>query len=238
MIKYLFFDLDGTLLNMPSQDAFVNEYFKGLSSVLSTNGYDAKKAIDSLSKGLYFMIKNDGKVSNEEVFWNVFFKNYDCNKDVINLLSSYYENDFDEVKVTTSSYDGLNDCLQNAKEKGYKLILSTNPIFPRVATLKRISWAGLDYSLFDYITTYENSSYCKPNIKYYESIFEKFNIDPKEVIMFGNDTAEDMVISLSGAKTYLVDDCIIDKPHSYQINYRSAMKDAIKFINCLENIND
>ena len=43
--------------------------------------------------------------------------------------------------------------------------------------------AGLSTDDFALITTYDNSSYCKPNPKYYVEILEKFGLKPEECLM-------------------------------------------------------
>lgn len=43
-----------------------------------------------------------------------------------------------------------------ARERGLRVALATNPIFPMIATRQRIAWAGLDRKDFELCTTYEN----------------------------------------------------------------------------------
>ncbi|MBQ2720385.1 MAG: HAD family hydrolase, partial [Clostridia bacterium] len=96
-------------------------------------------------------------------------------------------------------------------ERGFEVVLATNPIFPPVATLSRISWAGLSAESFSLITNYSNSSYCKPNPKYYREILSKIGKAPEECLMVGNDVEEDMVAQSLGMKVFLLTDCIINK---------------------------
>lgn len=77
-----------------------------------------------------------------------------------------------------------------------KTVLAINPIFPRSAVESRIGWAGLDVSDFEYITTYENSWYCKPNPEYYNEILSKLNLQSGECPIVGNDVTEDMVAQI------------------------------------------
>ena len=105
------------------------------------------------------------------------------------------------------------------KSKNIKVILSSNPVFPKVAMLTRLSYVGLRESDFEYITSYENSCYCKPNPKYFEEILQKNNLKPDEVVFFGNSQQEDIIPASScGIKAYLVD----KNPLSYDV-----MKDVI-----------
>ena len=51
-----------------------------------------------------------------------------------------------------------------------------------------MSYVGLTFDDFDYVTTYENSHNCKPNPQYFIDLLNKFNLKPSEVILFGNNT--------------------------------------------------
>ena len=74
-IKAVLFDLDGTLLPM-DQDVFVKAYFSGIAAKLAPFGYEPKALIDAIWAGTVKMIKNDGRITNEEAFWNCFISVY------------------------------------------------------------------------------------------------------------------------------------------------------------------
>ena len=92
-----------------------------------------------------------------------------------------------------------------------RVVLATNPIFPAIATEQRIAWAGLTPDDFELYTTYENSNYCKPNVKYYEQILSKIGVRADECAMVGNDVGEDMLAEKLGMKVFLLTDCLINK---------------------------
>lgn len=232
MIKNLLFDLDGTLLPM-DQDLFVEKYFKALAMKLSKYGYEPKKLIQNVYAGTMTMIKNHGEYTNEEVFWNLFKSIYgdDVIKD-IPTFEEFYKNEFIAAKEACGFNENSRLLIKRLKEEGYNLILATNPIFPEVATKERIKWAGLDFDDFTLVTTYENSHYCKPNLKYYSEILEKLNLNPKESIMIGNDVGEDMVSKSLGLKVFLLTDCLINKVnHDINIYPNGGFKELNEFIN-------
>ena len=69
-MKAVLFDLDGTLLPM-DQDVFNKAYFGALSKKLAPRGYEPKSFIDSVWAGVIAMLRNDGKNTNEQVFWQI-----------------------------------------------------------------------------------------------------------------------------------------------------------------------
>ena len=95
--------------------------------------------------------------------------------------------------------------------EGIGLTAATNPIFPAIATESRIRWAGLQPEDFELYTTYENSSYCKPNLDYYRQILDKLHLVPEECMMVGNDAGEDMIAKQLGMQVFLLTDCLISK---------------------------
>ena len=117
---------------------------------------------------------------------------------------------------------------------GYKTVLATNPIFPAVATESRMRWAGLEPSDFEYYTTYENSHYGKPNLKYYEEVLEKIGAKAEECLMVGNDVTEDMVVTKLGMKVFLLTDCIINKQNEDINKYPyGTFEDLLHYLHAL-----
>jgi FMN phosphatase YigB (HAD superfamily) len=226
------FDLDGTLLPMPSQELFLDAYFKALSEKFIPYSYDPKELIKGVWLGTKAMLENDGTETNEQRFWKVFCAAMGENaKQLEDLFEDFYRNEFHRARATTGIHPLASECINLLKQKGYQLVLATNPLFPRVATLTRIAWAGLDPDSFSLITTYENSRYCKPNLAYYKEVLATLEKKPQECIMVGNDVMEDMCVASLGMDTYLLKDCLIC-PEGEDISaYRSgSMEDLLEFI--------
>ena len=90
-------------------------------------------------------------------------------------------------------------------------MLATNPFFPAIATHKRVRWAGLEPEEFAFITTYENSSYCKPNLEYFRQLLDALGLQPEECVMVGNDALEDTAAAQLGIPVFLLTDCLLNK---------------------------
>lgn len=211
MIRTVLFDLDGTLLPM-DQDAFVESYFRRLAAKLKPKGYEPKELIDGVWAGTAAMVANDGGCTNEEAFWRRFASVVgERVMEDIPLFEEYYAKEFQGVKEDCGFTPRAKELVEKLKEKGFRLILATNPLFPKIATHSRIRWAGLEPEDFAYITTYENSHYCKPNPKYYEEILKRIGCGGEECLMVGNDVEEDMTAKKLGMKVFLLTDCLINK---------------------------
>lgn len=231
------FDLDGTLLPMV-QENFLDMYFKSLAMKMTPYGLDAKKLIQAVWAGTKSMIENDGTMSNEERFWSTFtgIQGEEMRR-LEPVFEEFYQNEFHNARSATSTNPLALQCVKLLKDKGYTLVLATNPVFPRIATLNRIKWAGLCEEDFEWITTYENSSYCKPNLKYYQEILEQIGKNPEECIMIGNDVREDMCVANIGMDTYLLSDCLINSEDVDLKDYRQGcFADLLEYIKKLPEL--
>lgn len=210
-VRNVFFDLDGTLLPM-DQDEFVKVYFKRLAVTMAPHGYRPDALIDAVWKGTEAMVRNDGNATNENVFWDKFASIFgEKARGDIPRFEEFYRTEFDAAK-SVCGFDPLaGDAVRRLKGAGMRVALATNPIFPSVATFKRVGWAGLDPSDFELVTTYENTSYCKPNPNYYRDMLARLGMRPEETMMVGNDVAEDMVAARLGMPVFLLTNCLINK---------------------------
>ena len=205
------FDLDGTLLPM-DQNVFVKAYFGGLAKRLAPHGYDPEKLIAAIWKGTGAMVKNDGAKTNEAVFWDVFANIFgDSARADEPKFDAFYQEDFDKVSVSCGYNKKAKETVDAIKARGFRVALATNPIFPSIATEKRMAWAGVKVSDFELFTTYENSCYCKPDPRYYQAVVDALNVAPEECLMVGNDVGEDMIAQTLGMKVFLLTDCLINK---------------------------
>ncbi len=210
MIKAVLFDMDGTLLPM-DYDTFANGYFSLLAKKMQPYGYDPKELISGVWAATKAMVKNDGKMYNCDVFWNKFIEIFPQGEADKKIFDSFYENEFDNARTLCDPDALIKNAVYKIKALGMRTIVATNPIFPKTAIYKRIKWACLDPDDFEYISTYGNSHYCKPNPKYYLEIAQKLSLKPEECIMVGNDMTEDLAAADTGMKVFIIDKCLINK---------------------------
>lgn len=213
-IETVFFDLDGTLLPMDI-DEFLQNYFELL-------GYEFKdlappdKFIKNLLAATRKMLKNNGKKTNEEVFKNKFFSLMSVEKEeekakLMQRFDEFYQDKFPLLKKEIESEPEALKLVKWFKDRDFRLVIATNPLFPEKAIRERIKWVGLNPEDFAFITSYEKMHYCKPNPGYFTEILQKIDADPENCIMIGNDPVEDVAAKKVGIKTYLVEDYMIER---------------------------
>ena len=213
MLKAVLFDLDGTLLPM-DQKLFMKDYFGRLIRRLAPLGYTPESFLASMQAGITAMVTNDGSRTNEEAYWDAYTSV--SGKEILNHMSvfeDFYDNEFDEVAPTCGYTPKAAETVRSLTARGVRVTLATNPLFPRIATQKRIRWAGLTPEDFELYTTYEDIGTCKPNPEYYRTILARMNLTPADCIMVGNDVSEDMIAaSEAGIRGFLLTDCLINTP--------------------------
>ena len=231
MIKAVLFDLDGTLLPM-DQDLFIKTYFERLAKKLAKRGYDPEQLVSTIWQGTVAMIKNDGKETNETVFWNVFSSIFgEKSRADEPYFDEFYRTDFPDVKSVCGYSPRSKELVDKIKSRGIPVVLATNPIFPAIATECRIGWAGLSPSDFSLCTTYENIGYSKPNPEYYLEIVRRLGVNADECIMVGNDVRDDMIAARLGMKVFLLTDCLINaKNEDISVYPRGNFDDLFDFI--------
>ncbi len=232
----ILFDLDGTLLPMDVEE-FTKKYFGLIMQTMNENNRDGKMILDAILKGTMAMVRNDGSRTNEEVFWETFVEATQIPQDEIEPeFYDFYENVFDKINSGIQSQNMIK-AAKLLKEKGYRLYLTTNPLFPRVATLKRVRWAGLDPDDFEWITTYENSSFSKPSVNYYQEVIQGQHLDVNQCMMVGNDVKEDGVIETLGIPLYLVEDYMLNHDNlEIKCRWKGSSQDFLSFAEGLPEV--
>ena len=101
------------------------------------------------------------------------------------VFDRFYAEEFDRVKDSVGENPLAAGAVRGLREKGYSVILATNPLFPAVAVKTRLSWIGLAPEDFLEITSYEEYSFCKPNPAYFGQILERTGKRPEKCLMVG-----------------------------------------------------
>lgn len=236
-IKAVLFDLDGTLI-FHDQSLFLSEYFKSISAFVKTRGLDSERFINSTTAATMLVLNNDGSSLHKDLFWREFFKAYGKSEltadEIISVSDEYYLTEFKALRQIATANPNAKRAVDLAHKNGRKVVLATNPVFPMTAQLERLSWSGLCESDFDLITSYENSSFCKPNPEYYFEICRKIGVAPENAFMIGNDEREDMKgSSEAGLMGYLATDCRIIANDFYWTGQRGTFEQSLRILDII-----
>lgn len=225
-IQTVLFDLDGTILPL-DQDTFIKTYFGLLAKTLSPR-YPAERLMPAMMAGVEAMLRNNGEVTNEAVFWKTFSAVYgeDVTGD-LTAFDAFYRHEFHGAKAVCGCNPKAADTVRRLKAAGFCVALATSPVFPAVATEARIRWAGLEPGDFAYITTYENSHYCKPNPAYYREVAEALHCPSEACLMVGNDVVDDMEAERAGMKVFLLTDNLLNREGKDIDRYPKGSYDAL-----------
>ena len=215
MLNTILFDLDATLLPM-DMDEFVQKYFHEMGKMFH-DLIDGRVLAKYVMECTELMVKNVEDLRNEDVFFTRFSELIDGDLEVYQArFDEFYDTLFLNARSTTQQSQAMIKAVKLLQDKGYKLVLATNPLFPMKANHHRINWAGFSPDDFSYIPSFENNKYCKPNLDYYREVLGAIKRSPDECMMVGNDALEDMVAAKLGIKTYLIENHLLNK-HQVEI---------------------
>ena len=230
MFKAVLFDLDGTLLPIDT-DQFLQEYLKLLSGF--TAPYMEPQAfVACLLEATFCMIGDrDPGRTNEQVFMEKFFALTGLAPEVMMpVFDRFYATEFCRLQAICSANPVVPELVAAAQGLG-KVVIATNPVFPRQAIQERLRWVGLAGVSFDLITSYEIMHFCKPHIEYYEEIVDLIGVAPEDCLMVGNDVDEDLVAREIGMKTFLVEPYLINRTgRDFVTDYRGSLEDCLALL--------
>lgn len=227
-MKYVLFDLDGTLLPM-NQDIFVKSYFKELIKRISPLGYEPQAIINGVWNGMKQMVINNGLKTNEEVFWDSFC--HDFGEDILQHkrdFDDFYKTDFHQVKKVCGFTPKAEETILMLRQMNIKTVVATLPVFPASAIEARIRWAGIDPNLIEFYTSYETSHFTKPNPAYYQELLNRLDADPEECLMVGNNVDEDMIAKTLGMSVFLLTDDLINEHDKNIAQYPNGSYDDLQ----------
>ena len=192
-------------------DEFVETYMRELAKKAAGLGYKAEDVVPAVWSGTKAMQLNDGTVTNRERFWPIFNEKLGITEDIEPFFDDFYRNEFNRTKQMMKPSSAPRELLDVIRSRGFTLVLATNLLFPLTAVETRLGWIDATIGEFDYITTYENSGFCKPNLEYYRELLRVIGKVPTQCLMAGNSVQEDMCAAQLGMEVFLVNEFVENK---------------------------
>lgn len=233
MIKNIMFDMDGTLIDCNAK-VFIPVYVKAIRDAFGEplGGIIAKVAIS----GAQVMVDNDGSRTNREAFLEYAKPRIPMPMDEFErVMTEFYENGYKAVASVIKQKPAMINAVSALKAKGIKLIVTTNPVFPLAALLFRLRCGGYDPAMFDFVTSYETSSYAKPSPDYYTETLRRLSMDPANTLIVGNDEKEDVESGKAAGMLayYLTDTPIPCKDARFKPDFSGSSEDFLAFARTL-----
>lgn len=204
MTKTLMFDLDGTLLDL-DMEVFLPAYLKALAP-RAARLMDPGKFVADLMASTEAMIRNDdpGR-TNQEVFLADFRVRTGLAPEAwLPLFEDFYRTDFHRLRALAAPRAAARPLVERALERGYEVVVATNPLFPRAAIEARLAWGNLAGLPFTFVTSYEIMHFCKPNPRFFAEVLDRLDRRADECVMIGNDAVEDMAAVRVGIRSFLL----------------------------------
>ena len=231
MIKTLLFDLDGTLLNVDI-DYFLEQYIRALAPRLAHKMPPERFARQLMGSSMALIQNTDPAKTNQQKFIEDFFGKTGLSvEETMPIFDDFYANDFPRLKHHSRTDPNARRVVEAAVKKGYEVVLATNPVFPMSAIRERMRWADVDDFDYRLVTAYEEMHFCKPYPQYYTEILGRIGRRPEECLMVGNDVDEDLSAARLGMKTYLVQDCLLNRNNiAYSAHAEGKLADLAEFV--------
>lgn len=191
----LLVDLDDTLLTNDI-NAFQKAYFKLLADAL-TPWAPPETMMAAMMTAIKAMLeKTTPGLTMEEQFDQVFYSMLEVSKnELTHAIDYFYADTFPRLRPLTSPRPEAVNLIKTAFQRGWEVVIATNPVFPKTAVLQRLEWAELSPAEYPYtlITSFETSHFCKPHPAYYAEILGMLSWPENPVVMIGNSLEDDIL---------------------------------------------
>src|SRR5512143_2303014 len=188
----LLLDLDDTLLDT-NVGEFVPAYFQALAKHLS-RWVKPVAMLPALMSGTQSMLANqDPSFTLQAVFDRDFYTRLGVAKaELHGAIEDFYDHALHLLSAVTKQRTGARELIDWAQAQGYRVVVATDPLFPRKAVYERIRWAGLDPERFELISSYESFHFTKSHPEYYAEVLGQLGWPDGPVLMVGNDEERDL----------------------------------------------
>lgn len=230
-IEAVLFDLDGTLLGV-DMHRYIPVYLEGLATRLDDLAHSRKVTENMRDAVIDMLTRVDDQLTLEQRMLAYLEQN-------LAIPPSRYKKALDDF--CRANLPGLECFIQQhplaplllkaCRRLGWRMVLATNPIFPRPVIDARMKWAGLDPDFFHFVTDYETCRHCKPHLEYFQDVVARLKVPAEACLMVGNDSWHDMAARGAGMRTCLLTTWRIDHRSTfYQPDWEGSHEDFLDML--------
>jgi FMN phosphatase YigB (HAD superfamily) len=231
MLRAVLFDLDNTLLEN-DLGVFIPSFLEALAPRFAHIIPPETFKRWMLRSVRQMMVDIDPRQTNREVFMRDMVLRSGYSWTVLGpLFDAFYAEDYAALEAVSRPIELAPRVIDAAIERGLKVAVATNPIFPLVAMTERIRWARLAGCPFEVVTSYDDSHFCKPHPEFYLEVAQRLGCPPEECLMVGDDVVNDMPAVEAGMRTYLVTDHMDARKRAfYEPTFLGTLSDLHEFL--------
>lgn len=211
-VEAVFFDLDGTLIDIDIE-LFVAGYLNRLTEQMGAWA-DPARATRVLHQAVAAMFANrDPGRTLEAILHQVLLAELSMSSlDYRESLARFCRDGLDSLRPLVKGHPLSSRLLKVSRDRGWKIALATNPIFPRAVVDARLSWGDLASDEFHHVCSYETEHFCKPDPLFFEELLDRMQVPAEACLMIGNDVLHDLSASRVGIRTCLLTPWCIKRP--------------------------
>jgi FMN phosphatase YigB (HAD superfamily) len=190
----LLFDLDNTLLGNQAE-AFGPAYFQALARHLQPYA-PPQSLIHTLLAAIQRMVENrQPDQTLEAVFDASFYPALGLEKEALRAaIDAFYIQEFPRLRQLTHPRPEAIQLVETALERGYRVAIATNPLFPRTAIMQRLEWAELPAERYPFslVPSFETFHFAKPHADVLAEFLARMGWPTDPVVMVGDDLQNDI----------------------------------------------
>jgi len=230
-IQAVLFDLDGTLVDV-DMNRFVQSYLRRLTEHMSDQ-VNPLRATQTLHHAVAAMFANtDASRTLESILFEVLQEELAVSSEwYVECLARFCQDDLESLRPLVTGHPLSSQLIESSLNRGWKVVLATNPIFPRVVVDARVSWGGMDGDAFYHVAAYETAHFCKPRPLFFKEILGRLQIPAEACLMVGNDTVHDLAASQVGMQTCLLTPWAFKRPDAcFEADWKGRHEELLALI--------
>jgi FMN phosphatase YigB (HAD superfamily) len=196
-------DLDNTLIQV-DVDAFVERYARAVARRLVPE--DPQRGMAVVSGASYRLLteRSPGERNRDRLLRALAAELGEEPQALWQRLESVAVEVLPALRPLARPLPGAREVVAEARRRGLRLALATNPIYPRRVIVERMRWSGLREGDVDHVACLEASSATKPDPAFFAELAAALGLEEEECLMVGDDPDQDVPDGESAVHVHLV----------------------------------